>query len=125
MLFLHYRLDLIIGVLRLLYVNPHFFLSLLNSMVCYCNLLCSKSLTVCSWYVNGIFRNIINGIRTCKLDNPLFCNKLTSDIVILTETHACTNDVLNLNGDFIISNCTSEIPSRHNCSMFPLAFVAG
>ena len=89
----------------------HFFLSLLNSMGCYSNLLCSKSLTVCSWNVNGIFRNI-NGIRTCKLDNPLFCNKLTSDIVILTETHACTNDVLNLNGYFCISNCRSENPSR-------------
>ena len=89
----------------------HFFLCLLNSMGCYSNLLCSKSVTVCSWNVNGIFRNI-NGIRTCKLDNPLFCNKLTSEIVILTETHACTNDVLNLNGYFCISNCRSENPSR-------------
>lgn len=71
----------------------------------------SLPLSITSWNVNGIFRNI-NGIRTCKLDNHMFSDKLDSDIIILNETHACSNDVLNLNGYFCISNCRSEQPSR-------------
>ncbi|MCU7800554.1 MAG: reverse transcriptase family protein [gamma proteobacterium symbiont of Lucinoma myriamae] len=42
----------------------------------------------------------------------MFSDKLDSDIIILNETHACSNDVLNLNGYFCISNCRSEQPSR-------------
>ena len=67
--------------------------------------------SVASWNVNGLFRNV-NGVRTCKLDNPQFSSKLTTDIVILNETHASSNDILNLESYFCISNCRSVNPSR-------------
>ena len=35
------------------------------------------------------------GVRTNKLDNPLFLQKFKSEVVILTETHACKKDILN------------------------------
>ena len=54
----------------------------------------------------------INGVRTCKLDNPQFSSKLCSDIIILNETHASSNDILNLDGYFCVSNCRSTNPSR-------------
>ena len=73
----------------------------------------SKTLSVASWNVNGLFRNV-NGVRTCtcKLDNPQFSSKLCSDIIILNETHASFNDILNLDGYFCVSNCRSTNPSR-------------
>ena len=71
----------------------------------------SKTLSVASWNVNGLFRNV-NGVRTCKLDNPQFSSKLCSDIIILNETHASSNDILNLDGYFCVSNCRSTNPSR-------------
>ena len=70
----------------------------------------SKTLSVASWNVNGLFRNV-NGVRTCKLDNPQFSSKLCSNIIILNETHASFNDILNLDGYFCVSNCRSN-PSR-------------
>ena len=71
----------------------------------------SKTLSVASWNVNGLFRNV-NGVRTCKLDNPQFSSKLCSDIIILNETHASSSDILNLDGYFCVSNCRSTNPSR-------------
>ena len=56
----------------------------------------SKSLSVASWNVNGLFRTV-NGIRACKLDNPQFSNTLNADIIIiLNEIHASSNGILNL-----------------------------
>ena len=52
----------------------------------------SKSLNVCCWNVNSLF-NRVNGVRTNKLDDPLFLQSLNSEIIILTETHACKNDI--------------------------------
>ena len=71
----------------------------------------SKSLNVCCWNVNSLF-NRVNGVRTNKLDDPLFLQSLNSGIIILTETHACKNDILTIDGYFCISNCRSEQPSR-------------
>ena len=71
----------------------------------------SKSLNVCCWNVNSLF-NRVNGVRTNKLDDPLFLQSLNSEIIILTETHACKNDILTIDGYFCISNCRSEQPSR-------------
>ena len=75
------------------------------------NKMVSKSLNICSWNVNSLF-NRVNGVRTSKLDDPLFLQRLKSEIIILTETHACKNDILNIEGYSCISNCRSEQPSR-------------
>ena len=71
----------------------------------------SKSLNVCCWNVNSLF-NRVNGVRINKLDDPLFLQSLNSEIIILTETRACKNDILTIDGYFCISNCRSEQPSR-------------
>ena len=55
----------------------------------------SKSLTVSSWNVNGLFRRV-NGQRTSKLEDKLFLKNLSSDIIALNETHACHNDIIQL-----------------------------
>ena len=51
-------------------------------------------------------------VRTNKLDDPVFLKKLRSENIILTETHACKKDMLNIDGYSCISNCRSEQPSR-------------
>ena len=57
--------------------------------------------------------NRVNGVRTRKLDDPLFLQILKSEIIILTETHACKKlIILNIEGYSCISNCHSEQPSR-------------
>ena len=50
---------------------------------------------ISSWNVNGLFRNI-NGTRYCKLDDKKFLDQLTSDIIILSETHTGNNESLQL-----------------------------
>ena len=71
----------------------------------------SKSLNVCCWNVNSSF-NQVNRVRTNKSDDPLFLQSFNSEIIILTETHACKNDILTIDRYFCISNCRSEQPSR-------------
>ena len=64
----------------------------------------STTLFVASWNVNGV--------RTCKLDNPKFSSKLCSDIIILNDTHAGSNGILNLDCYYCVSNCMSTKPNR-------------
>ena len=71
----------------------------------------SRSLNIMCWNVNGLFRRV-NGMRMCKLEEEDFRSKLSADISILVETHACENDVLKLDGYFCISNCRSVNISR-------------
>ena len=71
----------------------------------------SKLISIVSWNVNGLFRNV-NGSRMCKLDDPEFQENLKADIILLNETHACGNDVIKLEDYFTISNCRSLERSR-------------
>ena len=71
----------------------------------------TRQVSVCCYNVNGLF-NRLDGSRICKLDNPEFTKVLKNDIIILTETHACKNDILSLDGYTCISNCRSEMHSR-------------
>ena len=71
----------------------------------------SKSLSISSWNVNGLFKRI-NGDRFCKLDENDFRNKITSDIVFMCETHASDRDTLYCNGYKHITVCRSQEPSR-------------
>lgn len=71
----------------------------------------SRQVSVCCYNVNGLF-NRLDGSRICKLNNPEFTKILNNDIIILTETHACKNDILSLDGYTCVSNCRSEMPSR-------------
>ena len=71
----------------------------------------SKSLTVSSWNVNGLFRRV-NGQRTSKLEDKLFLKSLTSDIIALNETHACHHDIIQLDNYYCFSKCRSKYPSR-------------
>ena len=71
----------------------------------------SRQVSVCCNNVNGLF-NRLDGSGICKLDNPQFTKVLKNDIIILTETHACKNDILSFDGYTCISNCQSEMPSR-------------
>ena len=71
----------------------------------------SKSLTVSSWNVNGLFRRV-NGQRTSKLEDKLFLKNLSSDIIALNETHACHNDIIQLENYYCFSKCRSKNPSR-------------
>ena len=71
----------------------------------------SKSLSITSWNVNGLFRRI-NGQRLCKLDDEEFHRKIVSDIVFMCETHASYQDNLHYNGYKYIAVCRSQEPSR-------------
>lgn len=71
----------------------------------------SRLLSISAWNVHGIFEKF-NGNRMCKLDNSQFIEQLTSDIVFLSETHACTNDILQIEGYKCYVNCRSDQPSR-------------
>ena len=71
----------------------------------------SKQVSVCCYNVNGLF-NRVDGTRICKLDDPEFNKMMQYDIIILTETHACKQDILTLDGYTCTSNCRSDKPSR-------------
>ena len=71
----------------------------------------SKSLSITSWNVNGLFRRI-NGQRLCKLDEGEFHKNICSDIVFMCETHASYQDNLHFNGYKYIAVCRSQKPSR-------------
>ena len=55
----------------------------------------SKFLNICCWNVKSLF-NRVNEIHTNKLDDPLFLQRLKSEIIILTETHASKKDILSV-----------------------------
>ena len=71
----------------------------------------SKQLSISSWNVNGLIKRL-NGTRQCKLDEPLFCEKLFSDIIFLSETHLSNSDSIAYKGYKYYANCRSDGPSR-------------
>ena len=64
----------------------------------------SRSLSVTSWNVNGIFKKI-NSVKTCKLDDENLSSCMQSDIVCLSETHANSNDIFQYEGYKCFVNC--------------------
>ena len=71
----------------------------------------SKFLSISAWNVHGIFEKMNNN-RMCKLENANFQEQLNSDIIFLSETHACTNDLLQIDNYKCFVNCRSDHTSR-------------
>lgn len=67
----------------------------------------SKSISISSLNVNGLFKNL-NNQRICKMDDPNFSNFMKADIVCLSETHASKKDVLQYEGYKCYLNCRGK-----------------
>ena len=67
----------------------------------------TKQISISAWNINGVFQKS-SGEKRSKIQNEDFQSNMSSDIIFLSETHACYKDVLLYDGYKSFMNCRSE-----------------
>ena len=67
-----------------------------------------RNLTVGCWNIEGLYEKV-NGVKLCKLDDPLFQNTLNRfDVLCLQETHVSTDEHIPIpKGFYTVPHCRS------------------